>query len=69
MSPAVEEPSAMRRYKTGRFHQEVEAAKIRILREWLRRHHGNRTHTALALGVQRTYLLRLIRKLRLEAAR
>ena len=58
-----------RYYKTGLFYQLVKAAKVRILREALRRHGGNRTHTARTLGLQRSYLLRLIRKLGLEAAR
>jgi DNA-binding NtrC family response regulator len=29
--------------------------------------HGNRTHTARALGLQRTYLLRLMRELGVAA--
>jgi DNA-binding NtrC family response regulator len=37
--------------------------KRQLITTALLRHGGNRTHTALALGLQRTYLLRLIRDL------
>jgi DNA-binding NtrC family response regulator len=52
-----------RYYKDGLFYELVTAAKVRILREALRKHHGNRTHTARSLGLQRTYLTRLIKAL------
>ena len=58
-----------RLYKTGRFHQEVEIAKIRILREALRRNNGNRTRTALELDLGRPYLHRLIKTLGVEERR
>jgi DNA-binding NtrC family response regulator len=35
--------------------------KRQLIEAALQNHRGNRTHTARALGVQRTYLLRLIR--------
>ncbi len=37
------------------------AQQLRSIRETLRRHGGNRSHAARALGIQRTYLIRLIR--------
>lgn len=46
---------------TTRYQREVETFKKRLITETLREYHGNRTHTARALGLQRTYLLRLIR--------
>jgi transcriptional regulator with PAS, ATPase and Fis domain len=55
------EGATCRCYKTGLFYQLVAAAKARTIRETLRRHGGNRTHAARALGIQRTYLIRLIR--------
>jgi Nif-specific regulatory protein len=45
------------------FHQGVEAYKKQLLRTTLEAHGGNRTHAARALGLQRTYLLRLMRDL------
>jgi len=54
------------RCKTSLFYQLVTTEKARIISEALRRHNGNRTHTAKALGLQRTYLIRLIRTLRLK---
>lgn len=43
------------------YHKEVDNFKRQILQAALETHHGNRTHAARALGLQRTYLLRLIR--------
>ena len=48
------------RYKASLFYRLVDAAKVRILKEALRRHGGNRTHAARALGIQRPCLIRLI---------
>ncbi len=59
--------AVLRRYKLSTYHRLVDAAKVKILREALRKHHGNRTHTARALGLQRSYLIRLIRRLGVEA--
>jgi DNA-binding NtrC family response regulator len=44
------------------FRQRVGEATKRILEDALLEHHGNRTHTAAALGMERTYLLRLIKE-------
>ena len=44
------------------YHKEVETFKKELLRTALEAHGGNRTHAATALGLQRTYLLRLIRE-------
>jgi DNA-binding NtrC family response regulator len=41
----------------------VVAFKRELIATSLREHGGNRTHAARALGVPRTYLLRLIRQL------
>jgi DNA-binding NtrC family response regulator len=60
------EGTSCRYYKTGLYYDLLTAAKIGILREALRRHRGNRTHTARALGLQRTYLIRLLKTLGLE---
>lgn len=43
------------------YHRQVDAFKKDLLERTLRAHAGNRTHAANALGLQRTYLLRLIR--------
>jgi DNA-binding NtrC family response regulator len=43
------------------FHGAVSDFKRRLIEATLRHMQGNRTHTARALGLQRTYLLRLIR--------
>jgi DNA-binding NtrC family response regulator len=45
------------------FHGAVSDFKRRLIEATLRQAHGNRTHAARALGLQRTYLLRLIREL------
>jgi DNA-binding NtrC family response regulator len=44
------------------FQRAVEAFKRELLRVSLEAHGGNRTHAARALGLQRTYLLRLVRE-------
>ena len=48
------------------YHEAVRAFKKKFLYEMLAEHGGNRTHTARTLGLQRTYLLRLIRELGLD---
>ncbi len=45
------------------FHAQVEEFRKRLIRETLARHGGNQTKAAQALGLQRTYLARLIRQL------
>jgi len=44
------------------YHKEVDNFKEELLRPALESHSGNRTHAARALGLQRTYLLRLMRE-------
>lgn len=48
------------------FHQGVETYKKQLLQTTLEAHRGNRTHAARALGLQRTYLLRLMRDFRIH---
>ncbi|HEX7899322.1 MAG TPA: sigma-54 dependent transcriptional regulator [Planctomycetota bacterium] len=45
------------------FHAQVEEFRKRLLQETLARHGGNQTKAAQALGLQRTYLARLIRQM------
>jgi DNA-binding NtrC family response regulator len=49
------------------YHGAVCDFKRRLIEATLHQAHGNRTHAARALGLQRTYLLRLIRELGVEA--
>jgi DNA-binding NtrC family response regulator len=49
------------------YHGAVSDFKRRLIEATLREAHGNRTHAARALGLQRTYLLRLIRDLHVAA--
>ncbi len=49
---------------TATYRSAVTAFKRQLIETTLREHGGNRTHAARALGVQRTYLLRLIHDLR-----
>jgi hypothetical protein len=51
----------------GNYHDAVSAFKRRLIESTLQGASGNRTHAARALGLQRTYLLRLIRELRVTA--
>jgi len=53
----------MHKESVSAFHQGVEAYKRQLLQTTLEAHRGNRTHAARALGLQRTYLLRLMRDL------
>ena len=45
------------------YHGAVSEFKRRLIEATLHRMSGNRTHAARVLGLQRTYLLRLIREL------
>ncbi|MBI3825637.1 MAG: hypothetical protein HY294_06565 [Candidatus Rokubacteria bacterium] len=56
----------MRRTPVNVYQQEVESFKRELLTRALLAHGGNRTHAARALGLQRTYLLRLIREFSLN---
>ncbi|HBH01266.1 MAG: hypothetical protein A2W08_06925 [Candidatus Rokubacteria bacterium RBG_16_73_20] len=49
------------------YHGAVSAFKRRLIETTLHQTCGNRTHAARALGLQRTYLLRLIRELGVAA--
>jgi len=49
------------------YHGAVSEFKRRLIEATLHQSHGNRTHAARALGLQRTYLLRLIRELHVAA--
>ena len=49
------------------YHVAVSDFKRRLIEATLQQMRGNRTHTARALGLQRTYLLRLIRDLGVAA--
>ncbi|MGH7314534.1 MAG: helix-turn-helix domain-containing protein [Candidatus Rokuibacteriota bacterium] len=49
------------------YHGAVCAFKRRLIEATLHQVRGNRTHAARALGLQRTYLLRLIRDLGVAA--
>jgi DNA-binding NtrC family response regulator len=48
------------------YHQAVEDFKKRLIRATLTAHQGNRTHAARTLGLQRTYLVRLLRDLNIR---
>jgi Nif-specific regulatory protein len=48
------------------FHGAVSEFKRRLIEATLHQSGGNRTRAARALGLQRTYLLRLIRELRVR---
>jgi DNA-binding NtrC family response regulator len=49
------------------YHGAVSEFKRRLIEATLHQMRGNRTHTARVLGLQRTYLLRLIRELGVAA--
>jgi DNA-binding NtrC family response regulator len=53
---------------TATWHDEVLAFKRGVLEARLTAHDGNRTHTARSLGLQRTYLLRLLRDLHIDVS-
>jgi DNA-binding NtrC family response regulator len=59
-------PDVRSRQDVG-FHAAVSAFKRHLIEATLSELKGNRTHTARALGLQRTYLLRLMRELNVSA--
>lgn len=59
--------AAVARPDTVGYHGAVCEFKRRLIEATLHQVRGNRTHAARALGLQRTYLLRLIRDLRVTA--
>lgn len=56
-------PCRSRQEPVSDYHGEVSAFKRGLIERVLHAHEGNRTHAARALGLQRTYLLRLMRQL------
>ena len=60
--PSIGDASA-----TPGYHGAVSDFKRQLIEATLRQMRGNRTHAARALGLQRTYLLRLIRDLGVAA--
>jgi DNA-binding NtrC family response regulator len=62
----VSEPNPAPEGAAG-YHGAVSAFKRRLIERSLLEARGNRTHAARALGLQRTYLLRLMRDLNVAA--
>jgi DNA-binding NtrC family response regulator len=52
---------------TAAWHEAVRRFKRALVEQALARNNGNRTHAARTLGLQRTYLLRLIHDLDVHA--
>jgi len=65
LSDLPPEMSAGQMLASTSFHGQVEAFRARLLKETLARHGGNQTRAAEALGLQRTYLARLLRQMRM----
>lgn len=63
MTAASEPSEAFAPPPAGGYHGAVSEFKRRLIETTLYAARGNRTHAARALGLQRTYLLRLIRDL------
>ena len=63
---SLPEPNAVTEVPVG-YHGAVCDFKRRLIEHALRDAEGNRTHAARVLGLQRTYLLRLMRELRVAA--
>jgi DNA-binding NtrC family response regulator len=63
MPPGLPLPSA----KLGEFHAQVMDYKQGIIREALRQAGGNQTKAAELLGLQRTYLVKLLRSLKIRS--
>jgi DNA-binding NtrC family response regulator len=53
----------MHKEPVSAYHKGVDNFKKELLQSTLVAHSGNRTHAARSLGLQRTYLLRLMRDL------
>jgi DNA-binding NtrC family response regulator len=64
-TPSTAPPPALD--KPVGYHGAVSQFKRRLIEATLHQVRGNRTHAARALGLQRTYLLRLIRDLGVAA--
>jgi DNA-binding NtrC family response regulator len=65
MAILIEAPTAVP--APADYHGAVSEFKRRLIEATLRDARGNRTHAARTLGLQRTYLLRLMRDLRVMA--
>src|SRR2546423_1649552 len=65
-APASPAPTPISSLTAG-YHGAVSEFKRRLIESTLHQARGNRTHAARALGLQRTYLLRLIRDLGVAA--
>ena len=63
MTTAPESAHCVDRSPEAGYHGAVSEFKRRLIEATLHAARGNRTHAARALGLQRTYLLRLIRDL------
>ena len=62
MTPSAATPSPPLGPRPQGFHGAVSEFKRRLIEATLTQSGGNRTHAARALGLQRTYLLRLMRE-------
>ena len=60
-------PDPQTRDEVVGYHGAVSDFKRRLIEATLHQARGNRTHAARTLGLQRTYLLRLMRELRVDA--
>ena len=65
MAILIEPPTAVP--SPADYHGAVSEFKRRLIETTLRAARGNRTHAARTLGLQRTYLLRLMRDLQVMA--
>ena len=65
---ALRLPMSTGSMKTTHYRTAVVAFKRELIGRTLAAHGGNRTHAARALGLPRTYLVRLIRALDVNAA-
>jgi len=63
---AAAPPTAAPEPKTTGFHGAVSEFKRRLIEATLAQSGGNRTRAARALGLQRTYLLRLMREFQVQ---
>jgi len=67
MPPPPASPVPPPKPRTIGYHGAIHEFKKRLIETTLYQVKGNRTHAARALGLQRTYLLRLIRELAISA--
>jgi DNA-binding NtrC family response regulator len=65
--PTLSSPATPTTSRSVGYHGAVSEFKRRLIEATLYQVKGNRTHAARALGLQRTYLLRLIRDLGVSA--